>query len=181
VGVISAVSQPFCGACIFGRRALMYTRGKFFTLPVATSGNGLRAPLRMCRRRCRIAADHSSFPSPPQAWLGRTDRYSSFREQLRGTGPHAKTPSCIPHRAVTTMNFNIGTPIRRPTMVRMSATRRRGTKRRGHSRGARENSRGRRRALRANGLALAQGGRLFDTADRFAAFRARKKTARARA
>ena len=81
VGFISSVSQPFCGAC---SRARLSSEGKFYTCLFATHGLDLRAPLRAG------ADDAEVLELIRGAWLGRTDRYSELREQLRGTGSGTK-------------------------------------------------------------------------------------------
>ncbi len=74
VGFISSVSQPFCGAC---SRARLSSEGKFYTCLFATQGLDLRAPLRAG------ASDAELLQMVRDAWLGRTDRYSELRGQLR--------------------------------------------------------------------------------------------------
>jgi GTP 3',8-cyclase len=76
VGFISSVSQPFCGAC---SRARLSSEGKFYTCLFATQGIDLRAPLR------DGAEDEEVLRIIRGAWLGRIDRYSERREELRGT------------------------------------------------------------------------------------------------
>ncbi len=74
VGFISSVSQPFCGAC---SRARLSSEGRFYTCLFAAQGLDLRAPLRAG------ASDAELLQMMRDAWLGRTDRYSELREQLR--------------------------------------------------------------------------------------------------
>jgi cyclic pyranopterin phosphate synthase len=70
IGLISSVSQPFCGDCT---RARLTTDGKLVTCLFATGGADLRGPLRAgasdAELRERIAA----------VWRKRTDRYSEER------------------------------------------------------------------------------------------------------
>jgi len=81
VGFISSVSQPFCGAC---SRARLSSEGRFYTCLFATQGIDLRAPLR-------AGADDSELLRILKgAWLGRSDRYSELREELRSREPEAK-------------------------------------------------------------------------------------------
>jgi cyclic pyranopterin phosphate synthase len=81
VGFISSVSQPFCGAC---SRARLSSEGKFYTCLFATQGLDLRTPLRS-------GADDAELTRMIRgAWLGRTDRYSEQREDLRKGGPESK-------------------------------------------------------------------------------------------
>jgi GTP 3',8-cyclase len=81
VGFISSVSQPFCGAC---SRARLSSEGKFYTCLFATQGLDLRAPLRSGADDAELSRMIRS------AWLGRMDRYSEQREELRKSGPESK-------------------------------------------------------------------------------------------
>jgi cyclic pyranopterin phosphate synthase len=81
VGFISSVSQPFCGAC---SRARLSSEGKFYTCLFATQGIDLRAPMR------EGADDAELLRVIRGAWLGRTDRYSELREELRRDTPETK-------------------------------------------------------------------------------------------
>ncbi len=76
VGFISSVSQPFCGAC---SRARLSSEGKFYTCLFATQGLDLRAALRAG------ANDEELLNVIRGKWLGRTDRYSELRDELRRT------------------------------------------------------------------------------------------------
>jgi cyclic pyranopterin phosphate synthase len=73
IGVITSVSQPFCGACT---RARLTTEGSLVTCLFATGGVDLRTPLRdgssddVLRERIAVT------------WAGRRDRYSEERQQL---------------------------------------------------------------------------------------------------
>jgi GTP 3',8-cyclase len=81
VGFISSVSQPFCGAC---SRARLSSEGKFYTCLFATQGLDLRAAMR-------AGANDAELENLIRGrWLGRTDRYSELREELRRTEPSAK-------------------------------------------------------------------------------------------
>ena len=70
IGLISSVSQPFCGDCT---RARLTVDGKLVTCLFATGGADLRAPLRAGASddelRARIAG----------VWQLRSDRYSELR------------------------------------------------------------------------------------------------------
>jgi cyclic pyranopterin phosphate synthase len=70
IGLISSVSQPFCGDCT---RARLTMDGKLVTCLFATAGTDLRGPMRFgasdAELRERIAA----------VWRLRTDRYSEER------------------------------------------------------------------------------------------------------
>jgi GTP 3',8-cyclase len=78
VGFISSVSQPFCGAC---SRARLSSEGKFYTCLFATQGLDLRAPMRAG------VSDADLEQLIRGVWLGRTDRYSELRDQLRAKNP----------------------------------------------------------------------------------------------
>jgi len=81
VGFISSVSQPFCGAC---SRARLSSEGKFYTCLFATEGIDLRAALRAG------AGDADLENLIRGRWLGRTDRYSELRNELRRSEPQPK-------------------------------------------------------------------------------------------
>jgi cyclic pyranopterin phosphate synthase len=74
VGFISSVSQPFCGAC---SRARLSSEGKFYTCLFANHGTDLRAPMR------EGADDAELLRIIRGAWVGRADRYSELRDELR--------------------------------------------------------------------------------------------------
>ena len=81
VGFISSVSQPFCGAC---SRARLSSEGKFYTCLFATKGLDLRAAMR-------AGANDAELENLIRGrWLGRTDRYSELRDELRRTEPQPK-------------------------------------------------------------------------------------------
>jgi len=73
VGVISSVTQAFCGDC---NRARLSTEGQLYLCLFASHGHDLRALLR------GGAGDDVLAGAIGQIWRGRSDRYS----QLRGTG-----------------------------------------------------------------------------------------------
>ncbi len=70
VGVISSVTQPFCGACT---RARLSAEGQLYTCLFATSGHDLRALLRSDATDDELAAAIRSV------WETRDDRYSEIR------------------------------------------------------------------------------------------------------
>jgi cyclic pyranopterin phosphate synthase len=76
IGVITSVSQPFCGDCT---RARLSAKGELYTCLFAASGTDLRAPLRSG------ADDRELVERITGVWARRQDRYS----ELRATG--AKT------------------------------------------------------------------------------------------
>jgi GTP 3',8-cyclase len=81
VGFISSVSQPFCGAC---SRARLSSEGKFYTCLFATQGLDLRAAMRAG------SSDADLENLIRGRWLGRTDRYSELRDELRRSEPQPK-------------------------------------------------------------------------------------------
>jgi GTP 3',8-cyclase len=78
VGFISSVSQPFCGAC---SRARLSSEGSFYTCLFAAQGLDLRAPMRAG------ISDADLEQLIRGTWLGRADRYSELRDQLRAKSP----------------------------------------------------------------------------------------------
>ena len=70
VGMISSVTQAFCGSCT---RARLSTEGKLYTCLFATGGHDLRALLR------GGATDLQLSTAVAQLWRARTDRYSELR------------------------------------------------------------------------------------------------------
>ncbi len=70
IGLISSVTQPFCGACT---RARLSTEGKLFTCLFATHGHDLRALLRGGADDAQLSAAIAAV------WGARNDRYSELR------------------------------------------------------------------------------------------------------
>jgi len=70
IGVISSVTEPFCGTCT---RARLSTEGRLYTCLFATEGHDLRALLRGAYDDGQIAAALAHL------WRGRSDRYSEIR------------------------------------------------------------------------------------------------------
>ena len=70
IGVISSVTQPFCGDCT---RARLTADGQLFTCLFATSGHDLRALTRSG------AGDGELADALRVIWAGRDDRYSELR------------------------------------------------------------------------------------------------------
>jgi cyclic pyranopterin phosphate synthase len=70
IGVISSVTQPFCGDCT---RARLTADGQLFTCLFATSGHDLRAVVRSG------ASDAELAETLRVIWAGRDDRYSELR------------------------------------------------------------------------------------------------------
>ncbi|MDQ3281752.1 MAG: GTP 3',8-cyclase MoaA [Acidobacteriota bacterium] len=76
IGIITSVTQPFCGSCT---RARIAADGQLYLCLFASAGHDLRALLRSGIADDELAAAISSI------WRGRTDRYSEVR--------HDATPS----------------------------------------------------------------------------------------
>jgi cyclic pyranopterin phosphate synthase len=73
LGVITSVSQPFCGDC---QRARLSAEGKLFTCLFAGSGHDLRGILRSGASDDFVARAISGI------WAARDDRYSELRGKL---------------------------------------------------------------------------------------------------
>jgi len=82
IGVISSVTQPFCGACT---RARLTIEGKLVTCLFAEGGVDLRTPLR------DGAGDDALRDLITGVWSARTDRYSEERAKL--TDAEGRTPA----------------------------------------------------------------------------------------
>ncbi len=72
IGIISSVSQPFCGDCV---RARLSADGKIFTCLFASQGSDIKAPLR------DGATDEQLTETIAAIWRARSDRYSELRSQ----------------------------------------------------------------------------------------------------
>jgi GTP 3',8-cyclase len=72
IGVISSVTQPFCGDCT---RARISAEGKLYTCLFAARGTDLRALLR------GGASDEELREAIAGVWARRTDRYSEIRTE----------------------------------------------------------------------------------------------------
>jgi cyclic pyranopterin phosphate synthase len=72
IGVISSVTQPFCGDCT---RARISAEGKLYTCLFAVRGTDLRALLRSG------ATDGALRDAVAGVWTGRKDRYSEIRTE----------------------------------------------------------------------------------------------------
>ena len=80
IGVISSVTQAFCGDC---NRARLSTEGKLYLCLFASQGYDLRSLLRA------DASDADLASAIGPIWQGRTDRYSELRSAMApdaGTG-----------------------------------------------------------------------------------------------
>ena len=82
VGFISSVTQPFCGDC---SRARLSSDGVVYTCLFANTGTSLRDILRSG------TSDEQLLETIRNIWLGRSDRYSELRAELREKpGDHHK-------------------------------------------------------------------------------------------
>ena len=78
VGVISSVTQPFCGSCT---RARLTAEGMLYTCLFGTDGVDMRAPLRESEDDDVLRARLT------QTWRARADRYSDLRSAATGDLP----------------------------------------------------------------------------------------------
>ncbi|MGH2390030.1 MAG: GTP 3',8-cyclase MoaA [Chloroflexota bacterium] len=78
IGIISSVTQPFCGACT---RARLSAEGVLYTCLFAGTGHDFRAPLREGASDDQIAAQLRGL------WTARTDRYSELRTRATASAP----------------------------------------------------------------------------------------------
>ncbi|MFC4761950.1 GTP 3',8-cyclase MoaA [Dyella koreensis] len=79
IGVISSISQPFCGGCT---RARLSSDGVLYTCLFATQGKDLRALLRSG------STDEALLEVLQKVWRERTDRYSEERGKKRSQENH---------------------------------------------------------------------------------------------
>ena len=70
IGVITSVTQPFCGDCT---RARLTTEGRLVTCLFATTGTDLKSPMR------NFATDEELSQIIDGVWTNRRDRYSELR------------------------------------------------------------------------------------------------------
>jgi len=78
IGVISSVTQPFCGDCT---RARISAEGKLYTCLFAIGGTDLRALLRSG------ATDEELLDAVAGVWSKRADRYSEIRTEQTADRP----------------------------------------------------------------------------------------------
>jgi cyclic pyranopterin phosphate synthase len=78
IGIISSVTQPFCGGCT---RARLSAEGRLFTCLFAVRGHDLRAVLRSG------ASDEELDEAIARVWRTRGDRYSELRTAETATRP----------------------------------------------------------------------------------------------
>ncbi|MHA6203631.1 GTP 3',8-cyclase MoaA [Dyella soli] len=79
IGMISSISQPFCGGC---SRARLSSDGMLYTCLFATQGTDLRGLLRSG------ASDDGLAERLREVWLRRADRYSEERAERGGKARH---------------------------------------------------------------------------------------------
>jgi cyclic pyranopterin phosphate synthase len=73
IGVISSVTQAFCGDC---NRARLSTEGRLYLCLFATQGHDLRSLVR------GTATDEDLASAIGHIWQGRSDRYSELRSTM---------------------------------------------------------------------------------------------------
>ena len=81
IGVITSVTQPFCGDCT---RARLSADGQLYTCLFASRGHDLRTPLRAGASDAEMAAIISAV------WRARDDRYSEIRATVKPRAPKAE-------------------------------------------------------------------------------------------
>ena len=81
IGVISSVTQPFCGDCT---RARISADGQLYTCLFASHGHDLRTPLRAG------ASDVEMAEIIGAVWRAREDRYSEIRATVKSREPKAE-------------------------------------------------------------------------------------------
>jgi cyclic pyranopterin phosphate synthase len=81
IGVISSVSQPFCGDCT---RARLSAEGKMYTCLFSATGTDLRGPLRAG------ATDADLRAIVEDLWAVRADRYSELRSEATSHLPRVE-------------------------------------------------------------------------------------------
>ncbi len=78
IGLISSVTQPFCGTCM---RARLSADGRLYTCLFAAAGHDLRAPLRNGADDAQLNAEIA------RVWGARADRYSERRTEATARAP----------------------------------------------------------------------------------------------
>ena len=91
IGVISSVTQAFCGDC---NRARMSTEGKLYLCLFANRGYDL-LPLLRNTMASDIASDQTIANAIAQIWHQRTDRYSELRSSMP---PDTQSSTNVPKR-----------------------------------------------------------------------------------
>jgi cyclic pyranopterin phosphate synthase len=88
IGVISSVTQAFCGDC---NRARLSTEGKLYLCLFANQGYDLR-PLLRESSPSEADQDASIATAIAHIWQGRTDRYSELRSNMPADTSLADSP-----------------------------------------------------------------------------------------
>ena len=91
IGVISSVTQAFCGDC---NRARLSTEGKLYLCLFANQGYDL-LPLLRNTMASDIASDKTIANAIAQTWQQRTDRYSELRSSMP---PDTQSSTNVPKR-----------------------------------------------------------------------------------
>ena len=91
IGVISSVTQAFCGDC---NRARLSTEGKLYLCLFANQGYDL-LPLLRNTMASDIASDKTIANAIAQIWQQRTDRYSELRSSMP---PDTQSSTNVPKR-----------------------------------------------------------------------------------
>ncbi|MDB6171043.1 MAG: molybdenum cofactor biosynthesis protein MoeA [Chthoniobacteraceae bacterium] len=81
IGIISSVSQPFCGDC---SRARLSADGHLYTCLFSGKGHDLQTPMRAG------ASDSELTEIISRIWRARTDRYSEIRSDQTNRAPRPK-------------------------------------------------------------------------------------------
>ena len=96
VGVISSVTQAFCGDC---SRARLSTEGKLYLCLFAGTGHDLRPLLRANEAAGKeVASDAQILSEIAHIWQGRADRYSELRALRAPEAPRIEGDTPAPRR-----------------------------------------------------------------------------------
>ena len=100
IGVISSVTQAFCGDC---SRARLSTEGKLYLCLFAGTGHDLRPLLRADKTADEatgreVASDAQILSEIGHIWQGRADRYSELRALRAPEAPRAEGEAPAPRR-----------------------------------------------------------------------------------
>ena len=88
IGVISSVTQAFCGDC---NRARLSTEGQLYLCLFASRGHDLRPLVRGdAARGIAPASDAELASAIAQIWQGRADRYSQLRASMAADEDHGE-------------------------------------------------------------------------------------------
>ena len=88
IGVISSVTQAFCGDC---NRARLSTEGQLYLCLFASRGHDLRPLVRGDAARGIVPASDAELASAiAQVWQGRADRYSQLRASMAPDEDHGE-------------------------------------------------------------------------------------------